>query len=295
MLAKLADLLWRLGDFTSTALRTMSRRRRRVWFMVLVLLSSAVWAAGSAPAFVVGGRVHPDPANLTAATQIRAERPAAYPVGGIDISHHDHRFFAPHWSTEIAAGTQFVYIKATEGATYVNPNFAADYAAARRAGQYVGAYVYARPDLGRPEAQADHFLRHAKFTRDATTLVPMVDLEWPYAGVKADDCYNLTVDQLRAWIRAFIGRIEKAIGRKPMIYTNTHWWNPCTGNDPSYGSYPLDIANYSKKPIEVPAGWSTFALWQYAPGDPSKAHSHDRDVVNGGLAGLRALAWPPVN
>jgi GH25 family lysozyme M1 (1,4-beta-N-acetylmuramidase) len=224
---------------------------------------------------------------------IAAGRPAAYPVGGIDISSHDHRHFTMQWRTEAAAGTAFVYVKATEGTTYVNPFFASDYLAARAAHQYVGAYVYARPDRGDPVGQADHFLRHARFKRDAQTLVPFVDLEWPYAGVKTDACYNLTPDAMRAWIRAFIDRIEAGIGRHPMIYTNTNWWNPCTGNDPSYGGYPLDIANYTKKPPTLPAGWTTFALWQYAPGDPEKRDDHDRDVVNGGMAGLKALAWPP--
>src|SRR5205814_7930005 len=108
-----------------------------------------------------------------------------------------------------------------------------------------------------------------------------------------DGCYNLNPVQMRAWIGAFVGRIQSAIGRKPMIYTNAHWWNPCTGNDTSYGDHPLDIANYSSKPPQFPAGWRTFALWQYQPGNPHKLHSHDRDVVNGGLDQLRSLAWPP--
>ncbi|MFF5233397.1 GH25 family lysozyme [Dactylosporangium sp. NPDC000521] len=76
-------------------------------------------------------------------------------------------------------------------------------------------------------------MRHAGFTRDAQTLVPFVDLEWPYAGIRIDDCYNLNPQQTRAWIRAFIDRIQARIGRKPMIYTNTYWWNPCTGGSAS--------------------------------------------------------------
>ncbi|HKT01967.1 MAG TPA: GH25 family lysozyme, partial [Rugosimonospora sp.] len=222
---------------------------------------------------------------------IEAGRPAGFPVGGIDISSHDHRNFTMQWRTEVAAGSQFVYIKATEGSTYVNPHFAADYAAARAAHRFVGAYVFARPDRGNPVGQAEHFLQYARFTRDARTLVPFVDLEWPYAGVHAGDCYDLTPAQLRAWIHAFIGRIEAGIGRKPMIYTNTYWWNPCTGNDTSYGGYPLDIASYTTHQPRLPAGWSTFTLWQYLPGDPGREHSHDRDVVNGGLTGLRAMTW----
>jgi len=269
-----------------------ARRRRGLAALVLALVGSPVWAAGSVPA-------HPDEELITdvappeVLAAIQAGRPAGYPIGGIDISSHDHRRFPVHWGTEAAAGSRFVYVKATEGTTYVNPHFATDYAAARAARRYVGAYAFARPDRGDPVGQAEHFLRHARLTRDAQTLVPFVDLEWPYAGVRTDRCYNLTPAQMRAWIRAFVDRVEADIGRRPMIYTNAYWWDPCTGGDPSFGGYPLDVANYSRKPPTLPAGWTTFALWQYVPGDPDKRGAHDRDVVNGGLAGLQALAWPP--
>ncbi|MFB9186460.1 GH25 family lysozyme [Dactylosporangium sucinum] len=266
--------------------------QRKAALIATIVVSSPIWAVAAAPA-----RQAPllrlGPPVLEAVSAIEAARPAGFPVGGIDLSSHDHRTFGVHWPTEVAAGSRFVYIKATEGRSYVNPHFAADYATARATGRYVGAYVYARPDLGDPVGQAEHFLRHARFTRDQRTLVPFVDLEWPYAGVRADDCYNLSPERLRAWIAAFIGRIEAGIGRKPMIYTNTNWWNPCTDNDASYATYPLNIAGYTKRPPKLPAGWTTFAIWQYQPGDPNRRHSHDRDVVQGGEAGLRALAWPP--
>ncbi|MFC4037394.1 GH25 family lysozyme [Dactylosporangium siamense] len=265
--------------------------QRRAVALGLLMVTAPVWAVASAVPPVITLPV--EPPVLAAVAAIEAGRPAGFPVGGIDVSSHDHRRFGIHWPTEVAAGSEFVYIKATEGSTYVNPHFATDYAAARRAGRYVGAYVYARPDRGDPVGQAEHFLRNARFSRDARTLVPFVDLEWPYSGVRTDDCYDLAPAQLRAWIRAFVGRIEAGIGRKPMIYTNTHWWNPCTGNDTSFGGYPLDIAGYTATSPKLPAGWSTFALWQYQPGDPDRRHSHDRDVVNGGPAALRGLAWPP--
>lgn len=264
-----------------------TRRRRRAVVVGLLLVTSPVWGTGAVPA-----RLIPPPIPQEVLARIAAERPPGYPVGGIDLSSHDHRWFPVQWRVEVAAGSQFVYVKATEGTTYVNPHFVADYTAARVARRYVGAYVYARPDRGDPIGQADHFLRHARFTRDAQTLVPFVDLEWPYDGVGTGPCYNLTPEQMRGWIRAFIGRIEERIHRKPMIYTNAYWWNPCTGNDPSFGGYPLDIANYTKGPPKLPAGWTTFAIWQYRPGNPDKTSDHDRDVVNGGMAGLSAMTWP---
>lgn len=276
----------RLGALVAT------QRRRRAVVLGLALLTCPVWATAGAPRGFDKklAAVAPPPGVLAA---IAAARPSGYPVGGIDISSHDHEGYPMDWRLEIAAGSQFVYVKATEGTSYVNPHFATDYATARATHRYVGAYVYARPDHGDPVGQAEHFLRHARFTRDERTLVPFVDLEWPYPGVSTGPCYNLTPEQLRAWIHAFVDRIEAEIHRKPMIYTNAYWWNPCTGNDPSFAGYPLDIANYAKGPPKLPAGWTTFALWQYVPGDPGRRGAHDRDVVNGGMSGLSRLAWPP--
>ncbi|WP_432969103.1 GH25 family lysozyme [Dactylosporangium sp. CA-233914] len=289
----MAERWWAAARVVRRRLQRMARtpRERRAVAFILLVLTGSIWGVAAAP----GKPVPPlpvEPPSPAAVAAIEAGRPAGFAVAGIDISSHDHKKFTVHWPTEIAAGSQFVYVKATEGTSYVNPHFTTDYTTARTAGRYVGAYVYARPDLGNPVGQAEHFLRHARFTRDARTLVPFVDLEWPYSGVNAGPCYDLTVEQMRTWIAAFIGRIERDIGRKPMIYTNTYWWNPCTGNDTSYGSYPLDIANYTKKSPKLPAGWTTFALWQYMPGDPDERHSHDRDVVNGGPEALRALAGP---
>ena len=266
-------------------------KRRRNTALVLTFALTPVWAVASTPIAQRQLAVVDDDVPPAVLARITTGRPAGY-VGGLDISSHDHTTFDVHWPTEVAAGSEFVYVKATEGTTYVNPHFTADYAAARAAQRYVGAYVYARPDRGDPVGQAYFFLKHAKFTQDAQTLVPFVDLEWPYAGVQTDDCYNLTPDQLRAWIRAFVDRIEAAIGRKPMIYTNTNWWNPCTANDASFGDYPLNIAGYTKTPPPLPAGWTSFTLWQYTPGNPNRRSDHDRDVVAGGMAGLKALASP---
>src|SRR5689334_8447743 len=95
----------------------ISAERRRALAAALVVLTSPVWAAGSAPAREQGV-VPLDPISQQAVAEIRAGRPLGYPVGGLDISHHDHRYFAPHWRTEVAAGSHFVYIKATEGTTY---------------------------------------------------------------------------------------------------------------------------------------------------------------------------------
>jgi hypothetical protein len=42
----------------------------------------------------------------------------------------------------------------------------------------------------------------------------------------------------------------------------------------------------------LPAGWSTFAVWQHAAGSNAEAGNYDQDVFNGDLLNLRTLAGP---
>jgi GH25 family lysozyme M1 (1,4-beta-N-acetylmuramidase) len=265
-----------------------THRRRRLVALLLILATVPVWATVSGGPITLR-KVTLDVAAPDVISAIKANRPLGYEVGGIDISSHDHGRNPLQWGTELAVDSRFVYIKATEGSSYVNPHFGTDYATALDVHRYVGAYAFARPDKGDPVGQANFFLAHAQFNGGDRTLIPFVDLEWPYGSIRTNDCYNLTPAQMRDWIHAFVGRIEAGIGRKPMIYTIATWWNPCTGSDTSMGSYPLDVAFYKKEQSpRLPAGWSTFTLWQYAAGE-STQDGRDRDVVNGGLAGLQAL------
>jgi GH25 family lysozyme M1 (1,4-beta-N-acetylmuramidase) len=231
------------------------------------------------------------PNKLLQSTSLPA--PSGYAVTGIDVSSHDHAVTGIDWAAQAADGLSFAYVKATEGTSYVNPYFSADYQAAKNAGLYVGAYAFGRPDLGNPVGQADYLVNHALWAADDRTLVPFLDLEWPYSGLGLPACWGLSTAQMSAWIHGFVGEVEKRIGRQPMIYTNANWWNPCTGNDASFGAYPLDIAGYSSTPPTLPAGWSSFAIWQYAAGTSGVAGSYDRDVAKADLATLTGSATPP--
>ena len=59
---------------------------------------------------------------------------------GIDIYSEDNVY---DWTAVKNAGIQFVYIKATEGVSYVNPKLAEQYSGAKSAGLLVGFYHFA--------------------------------------------------------------------------------------------------------------------------------------------------------
>jgi GH25 family lysozyme M1 (1,4-beta-N-acetylmuramidase) len=267
--------------------------------VVAPLLGVLLWASVAAVAFpssavarppvTGGGWAHAGspPGQVAPRAAVPAAAPAGYPVTGIDVSSNDHSGGRSiDWAGQANAGVRFAYVKATEGVGYVNPYFDSDYHAAKNQGLYVGAYHFARPDSGNPVGQADYFINNAQWTVDGATLVPFLDIEWPYASLGLPDCWGLTPAQLSTWIGAFVNEVQVRIGRPPMIYTNSNWWNPCTASDPSFANLPLDIAGYTTSPPPLPAGWNRFTLWQYADGP----WPGDKDVFNGSLADLAAFA-----
>jgi GH25 family lysozyme M1 (1,4-beta-N-acetylmuramidase) len=211
--------------------------------------------------------------------------PAGYSVTGIDVSAYQQ---SVNWTPVVQAGTKFAYVKATEGMSYVDAYFTGNYTGAKRAGLYAGAYHYALPDRGTGTAQADFFMDHSRWMADGYTLPPVLDIEWPWRGSGSPSpCYGLSPAQLVAWLHDFVNEVQRRTGRPAMIYTNTNWWNPCTGGNAGFTGNPLFISGYTASPPPLPAGWSRFTMWQYADSGPLPG---DQDVFNGDLTALAQLA-----
>jgi GH25 family lysozyme M1 (1,4-beta-N-acetylmuramidase) len=256
------------------------------------LLTLGVRPAAAADEVPGGGRAnagaHDARPTRTDAT-IQAAPPPGYTVLGIDVSSHDHSTFPTiDWAGQVNSGISFAYIKATEAQNYTNPYFANDYRDAKAAGLYVGAYTFGRPDKRDPVGDANFFIDRASFTNDSKTLVPFLDMEWPYFSIGT--CYGLTQTEMRAWVQAFLDQVKVRIGRDAMIYTAASWWNQCVGTTTSFGRYPLDVANYNVTSPTLPYGWTTWTVWQYAGGNNSQQGNYDKDVFNGDLEGLKRLA-----
>ena len=66
-------------------------------------------------------------------------------VLGIDVSRWQGII---NWAQVKADGFQFAIIKASEGGTFVDPDFASNWAAAKAAGLVRGAYCFTRPESG---------------------------------------------------------------------------------------------------------------------------------------------------
>jgi Glycosyl hydrolases family 25 len=111
-------------------------------------------------------------------------------VKGFDISSNNHNGMPFNWPEAKAAGYEAVYIKATQGDSYVNPYFIQDCRDAKNAGLEVGIYHYFVATV--PVAdQVTYFKTNgmaqvSKFT----TLVPMLDVETGNPGLALEDEVN---------------------------------------------------------------------------------------------------------
>jgi lysozyme len=136
-------------------------------------------------------------------------RPSLRPgeVVGIDVSHHQGPIA---WDRVAADGIGFAYIKATEGADFVDERFPENWSASAEAGLRRGAYHFFT--LCSPgAAQAHHFLEVVPPDPDA--LPPAVDLEL------AQNCSERPEPgALRRELEAYLAVVEAATGRQVVLY-----------------------------------------------------------------------------
>ncbi len=205
---------------------------------------------------------------------------------GHDVSSHQKNV---NWSKARAKGARFVYVKATESHTYRNPYFTQQYTGSRKAGLLRGAYHYAMPHKSSGARQAAFFVRNGGgWTADGWTLPPALDIEYnPYS--KKKKCYGLSKARMVNWIKAFSGEVKRLTGRRPVIYTNTNWWNKCTGGSSAFAAnHALWVARYDTASAgKLPGGWKYWTIWQH---DNSGRLPGDQNLFNGSLAQLKRFA-----
>lgn len=209
---------------------------------------------------------------------------APNPPPGIDVSHWQGSI---NWSSVKAAGIQFAYIKATEGTTYKDPTFSANYLNAYNARVIRGAYHYAQPGSSSGAIQANYFASNGgAWSADNLTLPGMLDLE--------GGCYGLSTAAMQSWILDFYNTYKARTGRDVTIYTSASWWNSCTGGWSGMSARsPLVAASWtSAADPTIPNGFPYATIWQYtSTGSVSGVSGNvDRDRFNGDSSRLLALA-----
>jgi len=164
---------------------------------------------------------------------------------GIDVSKHQGYI---NWA-ELKKNPKikFVYIKATEGADYIDPRYQENIHNARKHGFKVGSYHFLSTKSSAVK-QFQNFIKTAK--REEQDLLPVIDVERlkPWSS-----------QQLRDSLKVFADLLEDYYGCKPLIYTSEKFFTSNLGR--SFADYPLFIAKYSNNAPNIGYRW---LIWQFS-------------------------------
>ncbi|MEZ4986868.1 MAG: GH25 family lysozyme [Saprospiraceae bacterium] len=212
---------------------------------------------------------------ILATCQRETARRDDYAVEGIDVSRYQA---VVDWELIADQGMDFVFVKATEGATHSDPFFQENWQQIKDAGMYRGAYHFYRPRTPAVD-QANLFVSKVKLTPG--DLPPVLDIE-----VLDNVSPQLLVPALKTWLTL----ITRHYGVKPILYTNLSFYNQYLAGQ--FDEYPLWIARYSdQKPVT--ACGREWQFWQYGHRGTLEGIDGyvDLNVFNGSLEELHQLCY----
>jgi len=128
-------------------------------------------------------------------------------IHGIDVSHHNGKI---NWKTIAEKdGMQFVFIKATEGATLQDKTFTKNQSGAKAAGLKVGAYHFLTTSTD-AESQFQNFRKVVK--KEDIDLIPVLDAEIMTKGHPMSSANY--VRHARKWVDL----CKEYYGKAPILY-----------------------------------------------------------------------------
>ena len=206
----------------------------------------------------VDNTIEPDKLVAKASQELRAVLPDAMPFSnrkvrmnlsyseGIDVSHYQGVI---NWD-DVVSGTKisYVYLKATEGATFIDDTYRRNLEEARRVGLSVGSYHFYRPNVT-PEEQFRNLTTNV--LPDEQDLVPIIDIE--HRG-------KVSEEQFIGDLTKFIKMVEQYYGRKPMLYSYQNFYNRHFAG--LFQNYPWMIAKYKSESPALDDG-QRYVMWQY--------------------------------
>lgn len=188
-------------------------------------------------------------------------------IKGIDVSNYQSSTFS-------TAGFSFVFVKATEGTSYINPKQAAQTAHARSAGMLLGFYHFLVP--GNMKAQAAYFVAKCASVEGDTLWA---DWENPGVSCADKDAFLKEVKRLRPT-------------HKVGLYCNSSYWK--SRDTTSYAGDALWIAEYNGHPGKpsITAKW-LFHQYTSTPLDTSVSTFASASAMRAWATGTPAAPAKP--
>lgn len=215
-------------------------------------------------------------------------------VDGIDVSRWQTSI---NWTSVLNSGTEFAFIKATEGVDFVDPWFHTNFQNAAAAGVLAGPYHYARPDSSAtnpldPVNEANDFLDAiVPYYETGSYLPPVLDVEeFSFTPPGGQSLKNF----VSGWVQDFSDTVLSELGVRPIIYTsksyaNTYFTNSVASQHDLWMAWWKNGTSNPPTPSDAPS-WDTWKYWQWtATGSVSGVSGNvDRNLYNGTRQQLEA-------
>ncbi len=189
-----------------------------------------------------------------------------YPVRGIDVSHYQGDI---DWQTLAGENISFVFIKATEGSSFVDDRFAYNYAEAQKTELSVGAYHFFSFDSA-GDTQAENFIRTVK--PHEGMLPPVVDFE--FYGTK--NMNPPPKESVTSELDKLLSELETHYGLRPIIYACEDTYELYLAG--GYEDYDIWIRDVITKPTLSDGRAWTF--WQYTNREWLDGYSGDEKFID---------------
>lgn len=153
--------------------------------------------------------------EIVSRTPLYNENVESHYIKGIDVSHHQGPI---DWKKVKSDSIKFVFIKSTEGKSFVDKRYSFNSIEAKKVGLYVGAYHYFKAGVC-PNKQFKNFKKNTPIS--SIDLPPVIDLEFlQNSALKDSKNKSKFINDLRI--------LEKLIndhyGVKPIFYTTRSFY-----------------------------------------------------------------------
>lgn len=273
-------------DFVEIAIKILSEKPSednkalRQWAISLINSYSTIPLTGDASKSLLNNQpIFTSPGSISPETLQKMQESGF--VLGVDASHLNAGDFA----LLKQRGVQFVFIKASQGASFIDPKATTFAASAKQNGVLVGLYHFFTGDP--VDAQFANFAK--QLTSIPWDLPPVIDCENvpTQSGPQPAD-YASRVLQ-------FATRLSDQFGAKPIIYTTASFAN--SHLDETVSGYPLFLSQWRKnfapgQQPTLPKWWKSFMFWNVGENVSGDAvlGAYDIDVFKGSSAELAALS-----
>jgi lysozyme len=185
-------------------------------------------------------------------------------IHGFDMSHHQGDVDWKEVAKDPNAG--YIFLKATEGANFVDRKYKHNFREAKKAGLKVGSYHFFRPNVS-GEEQYNLFISNIDYK--AQDLLPIIDVE-------IHPSRRLSLSTFYKRLDTLLELVTKKIGRYPIIYTGKNFYNKYFANG-KYKKYPFMIASYT---LDEPVlkNNDDYIIWQFTATGSAKGVRGDVDI-----------------